>query len=550
MKQRYILYFRTCFSEGDKLSMKKKAIIIGAGPAGLTAAYELLLRTDIQPIVLEKSTDIGGLCKTVKYRGNRMDIGGHRFFSKSDRVMQWWLNILPLEYKADRDITIQYQQKSRPLDISNFPVSRDANDENVMLVRNRISRIFYLRKFFSYPLSFSTDTIRKLGVSKLVKIGMSYLKSRLFPRKEEKTLEDFFINRFGKELYNTFFKDYTEKVWGVPCNTIPAEWGAQRVKGLSIGKAVLHALQNIVPGKKDESITQKNKQTSLIERFLYPKYGPGQLWEEVAKIVQEKGGEIHFSMDVTKINHDNKAVTSIEAVNSITGNLELFEGDFFFSSMPVNELINGFTPAAPAAVVSVAKGLQYRDFITVGLLLKKLKVKNDDPGDQGLIKDSWIYMQEQSVKIGRLQIFNNWSPYLVKDAETVWLGLEYFCRVGDELWSMPDSVFIQFAIAELAGLGFIDKEDVLDSTIVRMEKTYPAYFGAYERFDVIRKYTDSFANLFLVGRNGMHKYNNSDHSMLTAMTAVDNIVAEIESKENIWAINTEQEYHETQEQVE
>jgi len=534
-------YFRSLF-------MKKKAIIIGAGPAGLTAAYELLLRSDIQPVILERSCDIGGLCKTVNYRGNRMDIGGHRFFSKSDRVMNWWLNILPLEPQPDQEILIQYQKQSRSLAAAKFTSDSVQDKDKVMLIRNRLSHIFYLKKFFNYPLSLSVDTIRKLGFVKLLKIGASYSKSRMFPRKQEKTLEDFFINRFGNELYSTFFKDYTEKVWGVPCHTIPAEWGAQRVKGLSIGKAILHAVQNWVPGKKDESIAQKNKQTSLIERFLYPKFGPGQLWEEVARIVQEKGGEIHFGMQVTKINHDGAVIKSIEAVDQSTGVAITFEGEHFFSSMPVNELIAGFTPKAPAEVNAVAENLQYRDFITVGLLLKKLKVR-DENHNGGLIKDSWIYMQDKSVKIGRLQVFNNWSPFMVRDPDTVWLGLEYFCKVGDELWSMPDDKFIQFAIEELTAIGIIDRNDVLDHTIVRMEKTYPAYFGAYENFDVIRRYTDTFPNLFLVGRNGMHKYNNSDHSMLTAMTAVDNILSGISSKENIWAINTEQEYHETQEQV-
>lgn len=524
--------------------MKKKAIIIGAGPAGLTAAYELVHRTDIQPIILEKSNDIGGICKTVNYKGNRLDIGGHRFFSKSDRVMKWWLNILPLESQPSEDLTIQYQKKSRTLDTSEFPRAAPGS-EKVMLVRKRLSRIYYLKKFFSYPLSLSVETLRKLGPVKLVKIGASYLKTRLLPRKQEKTLEDFFINRFGTELYATFFKDYTEKVWGVSCNAIPAEWGVQRVKELSIGKAILHALQNWLPTRKDDSIAQKNKQTSLIERFLYPKYGPGQLWEEVARIIQEKGGEIHFSIDATRINHDGNNIKSVEASNSATNHQLLFEGDYFFSSMPVNLLIQGFTPAAPKEVLEVAAGLQFRDFITVGLLLKKLTVKEGSGAANGLIQDNWIYMQDRSVKVGRLQVYNNWSPYMVRDANTVWLGLEYFCDKGDELWSMTDEAFAKFAIDELISINFIDGNDVLDSTVIRMEKTYPAYFGTYNRFEVIRNYTDSFPNLFLVGRNGMHKYNNSDHSMLTALTAVDNIINDQLSKENIWQINTEQDYHES-----
>jgi protoporphyrinogen oxidase len=527
---------KTVNSPLRRANMKKKAIIIGAGPAGLTAAYELVHRTDIQPIILEKSKDIGGICKTVNYKGNRLDIGGHRFFSKSDRVMKWWLNILPLEHQANDNLTIQYQKKSRSLTSSEFPTASPGS-EKVMLVRNRLSRIYYLKKFFSYPLSLSFGTLRKLGPVKLLRIGFSYLKTKIKPRKEEKTLEDFFINRFGTELYATFFKDYTAKVWGVSCNAIPAEWGVQRVKELSVGKAILHALQDWLPFKKDNSISQKNKQTSLIERFLYPKYGPGQLWEEVARIIVEKGGEIHFSQDVTRINHDGNMIKSVEAINPDTNEKKIFEGDYFFSSMPVNLLIQGFNPAAPREVTKVSEGLQFRDFMTVGLLLKKLTVNE-------LIKDNWIYMQDRSIKVGRLQVYNNWSPYMVKDPNTVWLGLEYFCHKGDELWSMTDEDFAQFAIDELSRIGFIDKSDVLDSTVIRMEKTYPAYFGTYNQFDVIRKYTDTFPNLFLVGRNGMHKYNNSDHSMLTALTAVDNIISGETSKENIWQINTEQDYHE------
>lgn len=524
--------------------MKKKAIIIGAGPAGLTAAYELVHRTDIQPIILERSNDIGGICKTVNYKGNRLDIGGHRFFSKSDRVMKWWLNILPLESQPEENLSLQYQKKSRQLDTSSFPTA-PAGSEKVMLVRKRLSRIYYLKKFFSYPLSLSVETLRKLGPVKLVKIGASYLKTKVMPRRQEKTLEDFFINRFGTELYATFFKDYTEKVWGVSCNAIPAEWGVQRVKELSIGKAIVHALQDWLPFKKDDSISQKNKQTSLIERFLYPKYGPGQLWEEVARIVKEKGGQIHFSMDVNAINHDGGNIKTVEAINNVTNEKQVFEGDYFFSSMPVNLLIKGFNPAAPKDVNEVAEGLQFRDFITVGLLLKKLTVSNEEGADKGLMKDNWIYMQDRSVKVGRLQVYNNWSPFMVRDPETVWLGLEYFCHKGDELWSMSDEDFTQFAINELSSINFIDKNDVLDSTVIRMEKTYPAYFGTYNRFEVIRNYTDGFPNLFLVGRNGMHKYNNSDHSMLTALTAVDNIISGQTSKENIWQINTEQDYHES-----
>lgn len=524
--------------------MSKKAIIIGAGPAGLTAAYELVQRTDIQPIILEKSQDIGGICKTVNYNGNRLDIGGHRFFSKSDRVMNWWLNILPLQKGSTENLSISYQNQSRLLDTSIYPQGKNNEEDKVMLVRNRLSRIFYSRKFFNYPISFSLDTLRKLGFWKLLKIIFSYAASKIVPRKPTKTLEDFYINRFGKELYLTFFKDYTEKVWGKPCKEISAEWGAQRVKELSIGKAITDSLKRVFAIRKDNSIEQKDKHTSLIERFLYPKFGPGQLWEEVGARIQQAGGKILQGYSVIGVSHENGVITKVEALNESTGRNEIFEGDYFFSSMPVKELIKGLSPAAPPLVSTIAEGLQYRDFITVGLLLKDLRMHDSDSTGNKIIKDNWIYVQDPSVRLGRLQIYNNWSPYLVKDEKTIWIGMEYFCEEGDDLWNMPEKEFIKFAIEELERIGFAGKEDVLDATIIKMEKTYPAYFGTYDQFNSIRQFTDQFSNLFLVGRNGMHKYNNSDHSMLTAMTAVDNIINGVTGKENIWEINTEQDYHE------
>jgi protoporphyrinogen oxidase len=520
--------------------MKKTAIIIGAGPAGLTAAYEFLTRTDIVPIILEKSTDIGGLSKTVNYKGNRMDIGGHRFFSKSDRVMNWWLNILPIEKNENEHISINYQRQS--YELNDEMLHKTITDPSkVMLIRNRLSRIYYNKKFFSYPVSISIDTLKNLGLVKTLRICFSYTKAVLFPLKNETSLEDFFINRFGKELYETFFKDYTEKVWGSSCKEIPAEWGKQRIKELSVRKAIAHAIQkNLWPSKKG-SIAQKKTETSLIEKFLYPKFGPGQLWEEVANIIISKGGEIHFKQDVKQIIHANQTIESVVAYNGETQETCTFNGDFFFSTMPVKELIGGLNPAAPATIGQIADKLQYRDYITVGLLVKKLAF---DKTKEHTIKDNWIYIQESYVKIGRLQIYNNWSPAMVNNPEHVWLGLEYFCNVDDELWQLQDDAFVQFAINELCEIGFINAEDVLDGNIVRMEKTYPAYFGSYDRFSEIRDYVNTFENLFLIGRNGMHKYNNSDHSMLTAMIAVDNIIAKKSTRENIWSVNTEEDYHE------
>ena len=523
--------------------MRQKAIIIGAGPAGLTAAYELLTRTDILPIILEKSGDIGGISKTVNYKGNRMDIGGHRFFSKSDRVMKWWMNMMPVQSNEDADITLTYQRRKHSLRArEGIPGIGAKEADKVMLVRHRLSRIYFLRKFFAYPIQLSLDTVKKLGIGRTTNILLSYLKARLFPRKMERNLEEFFINRFGDTLYRLFFKDYTEKVWGVPCTQISAEWGAQRIKGISIGKAIAHAVKSLAPEKKKDSsdIGQKKTETSLIEKFLYPKFGPGQLWEEVARQVQEMGGIIELNQEVCHINIVGEKVTDIESVNSVTGEFNSHEGDFFFSTMPVQELIAGMGDSVPPAVQEVATGLQYRDFITVGVLLK----------DQQVLPDTWIYIQEKDVKVGRLQIFNNWSPYMVKDANTVWMGMEYFCNKNDDFWNQSDDEIRAAAIGELEKMGLAKVENVLDSTVLRMEKTYPAYFGTYPRFEEVKTFTDQFANLFLVGRNGMHKYNNSDHSMLAAMVSVDNIIAGVTSKANIWSINTEQAYHEEKSPVE
>lgn len=521
--------------------MSKKAIIIGAGPAGLTAAYELLKRTDIQPILFEATGEIGGISRTVRYKGNRMDIGGHRFFSKSDTVMNWWKNLMPIQGSPSRD------------DIAlgrSVPLSKEKNapdpekSDRVLLVRSRLSRIFFLRKFFGYPVSLNLETVANLGFIRLMKVGFSYIFIRVFPIRNEKTLEDFYINRFGRELYNTFFKDYTEKVWGVPCGEISKEWGAQRVKGLSLIKTLLHALKSVF--FRDSSIGQKKTETSLIEQFLYPKYGPGHLWEEAASQVAKKGGKINFRKQVVGIETAKGKVTGIRVRDAKTKKVSSVKGDFFISTMPVRDLIAAFGKAVPEPVRKTAEGLTYRDFVTVGLLLNKMKIKNKTRqktvGD--IVPDTWIYIQERDVKVGRLQIFNNWSPYLVQDPGKVWIGLEYFCNEGDELWKKKDKDMIAFAAAELEKIDIIDRKDVLDATVIRVQKTYPAYFGSYADFPLVREYTDGFENLFLVGRNGMHRYNNMDHSMLTAMTAVDNIIRGEKKKDNIWAVNTEEEYHE------
>ena len=508
----------------------------------MTAAYELLTRTGIKAIVIEKSEYMGGLSRTVNYKGNRIDIGGHRFFSKSDRVMKWWLHMLPLQKSQTGSAAIQYHGMERALPLSDSGLD-PATTEAVMLLRPRKSRIYYLRRLFDYPITLSKNTVLNLGLPQTLRIGLSYVRSALFPLKQELTLEDFFINRFGRVLYKTFFQSYTEKVWGVPCNQINAEWGVQRVKGLSVWEALVHAARRIF-NHAGADLAQKGTQTSLIEQFLYPKFGPGQMWEEVARRVTVMGGEILTSYTVDKVLTDGWRVTAIQATNETTGASETFEGDYFFSTAPIQQLLRWFDVPPPKNVLEVSDGLVYRDFMTVGLLVNSLKIHDATPQGAKLISDNWIYIQEPDVLLGRLQIFNNWSPFMVADPSKVWLGLEYFCNQSDEIWKLSDDRVIALAKEELSKIGIIDAGEVLDSTVLRMEKTYPAYFGTYDRFDEIRKHVDCYQNIFLVGRNGMHRYNNQDHSMLTAMMAVDNIVAGNPDKSCLWEVNTEMDFHE------
>jgi protoporphyrinogen oxidase len=527
----------------DDDQVKKIAIIAGAGPAGLTAALELLRQSDITPIVFEAETQVGGISKTINYRGNRMDLGGHRFFSKSDWVMRWWQDILPVARGGPDEsgpLRISYQGESRNLTPDRItPGGSDA----VMLMRRRLSRIFYRRRFFDYPLALNASTLGNLGITEALKIGASYGKAQLRRRSPESSLEDFLINRFGDRLYQTFFKSYTEKVWGVPCGEISSEWGAQRIKGLSIAKALSHTLGKFI---KSDDAAQRHTETSLIERFLYPKFGPGQMWEEVARRVSDHGGQIHLRHRIAGIEQGAGKVTAVNVIDESTQLIRRVACDHFISTIPVSELITFLRPP-DLHVRRIAGRLPYRDFMTVGLLLRRMKSAADARDKRqanGMPPDNWIYVQETDVRIGRIQVFNNWSPAMVADPSTIWLGLEYFCSKDDDLWSMNDGRFVAFAAAELEKIGLIDREDVLDSKLVRVPKAYPAYFGAYGEFDRVKAYLDQISNLYPIGRNGMHRYNNQDHSMLTAKSAVNSIVNSGGGKEDIWRVNADDEYHE------
>lgn len=543
--------------------MPKIAVIAGAGPAGLTAAYELLKRTDIKPVVFEETDAIGGIAQTYNYKGNRIDIGGHRFFSKSDRVMKWWANILPLQGApaadtAEKEHEIDYATKvvleylcPECAPEGTVRVERDAPDpekeDQVMLQRPRLSRIFHRKNFFPYPIGITLTVAARLGWINTFLIGLSYIKSRLFPIKDEAYLDAFFTNRFGKRLYETFFRDYTEKVWGVPCNNIRADWGSQRIKGLSLKRAIAHAVKDLF--SSDFKKKQEERETSLITRFFYPKFGPGQIWETVSEQVQQCGGEVHMKRRVDGVHMKDGKVDSVTVENVETGDTEEIACDYFFSTMPIKHLIGMMRPHAPDKVIEVAEGLRYRDFLTVGLLLKNLHVIEGKKKPSSMVPDNWIYIQEGDVRVGRIQIFNNWSPYLVNDYKnTAWIGLEYFVDEGGDLWVMDDQDLIDLGIKEMEQIGFIKKEDILDGCALRMKKAYPAYFGSYDQLDTVREYVQKIPNMFLIGRNGMHRYNNQDHSMLTAMMAVDNIVEGRTDTSNLWEVNLEMVYHESKDE--
>ncbi len=491
-------------------SKDKTVIIIGAGPAGLAAAYQLLKVPGIKPILIEQDSQVGGISKTIEHNGYRIDIGPHRFFSKVDRVNDFWQEILG-------------------------PKDGESGEGDFLSV-NRLTRIFFLKKFFNYPIKLNYQTLSNLGPWRVFKIGLSYIRIRLFPIRSEKSLADFYINRFGQELYETFFMDYTEKVWGVPCEKIPPSWGGQRVKGLSVTEVIKHAIFDIFKKKG------KKVETSLIEKFHYPRYGAGQMYQETANLIEKRGGVIKLNQRVAglDISADGKLGSATIQDLKSGASYEIM-ADHIISTMPVKELIASLRGPVPAAVKDVAAGLVYRDYIMVGLLFKKMVFNKD----YQILPDNWIYIQERDATIGRLDIFNNFSPDMLKDKDNVWLGGEYFCFEGDEFWNKSDEAIKDFAARELERMKMVDKTDLIDHVVLRVKKTYPAYFGSYDRFGEIRSYLDKFENLYLVGRNGMHKYNNMDHSILSGFVAADNIIADVKTKDNLWDINTEEEYHET-----
>ena len=459
-----------------------RPVIIGGGPAGIAAA-STLGNQNIPCLLIEKDKQMGGLCKTVEYKGFRCDIGGHRFFTKNKTIQAMWDNTL--------------------------------GDE--LLVRPRLSRIYYREKFFNYPLQVS-NALTNLGMTESLKIVASYFKSQVFPTKPEVNFDDWVSNRFGRVLFNTFFKTYTEKVWGIPCTVLSADWAAQRIRNLSLGRALLNAL-----GQQNGA-----KVASLIDNFHYPRLGPGQMYETMAKRLKNNGGEIRQGLEVVEIRHDHQRVNTILTRNGGEG--QLLDCSQCISSMPITDLVQRMSPSAPEAVVSAARALRYRSIITVNLLLKA----------DTTLPDNWIYLHSPEVTAGRLQLYKNWSSSMVPNGNHSSIGFEYFCFEGDSLWNLPDSDLIEKARQDLSHLGFYHQEDFFDGFVVRYAKAYPMYEDGYEKnLAVIKEWLAQFANLYCIGRYGQFRYNNMDHSMMTGILAARRILGE---DADPWSVNSEGEY--------
>jgi protoporphyrinogen oxidase len=475
--------------------MKTRVVIIGAGPAGLTAGY-LLSKENVDLIVLEADHRyVGGISKTATYNGFHFDIGGHRFFSKSQAVENLWTEILP----------------------------------NDMLVRPRSSRIFYNGKFFSYPLK-PVEALLKLGIFRSALCVLSWIKARLFPVRNPRNFEEWVSNQFGKRLFNTFFKSYTEKVWGMSCKEISADWAAQRIKGLSLGSAIKNAM---IPQRYNGDRTKVIK--TLINSFRYPRKGPGMMWEACAEKMKTLGAKLEMGCRVTSCSYDETSGNWTVAYKNRRGDLQTIEAEHVISSAPMRELVCGLSPGVSERTKQAAESLKYRDFLTVMLILK----------DRRMFDDNWIYIHDPSVKVGRVQNFRSWSPEMVPDPDKVCYGLEYFCFENDGVWDSTDSDLIELAKQELIQIGLAEEGDFVDGCVVRQKKAYPVYDDNYARHvATIRQELDTrYPNLHLVGRNGMHKYNNQDHAMMTAMLCVENILADAKLYD-LWQVNSDAEYHE------
>ncbi len=470
------------------------AIVIGAGPAGLTTAYELQ-KLGLSSAVLEADHQVGGISRTVDYHGFRFDIGGHRFFSKVPLINELWDEILGEDF----------------------------------LLRPRLSRIYYKNRFFDYPLK-AGNALAGLGLLEAARCGLSYARARLRPSAEAKSFEDWVAGRFGHRLYNIFFKTYTEKVWGIPCREISADWAAQRIKNLSLWEAVRNALFGSGKSKDGQVIT------TLIDEFKYPRLGPGQMWEACARRLADHGNLTHCDMAVTRVRHARGHVECVYGQTSAGEPVE-FASQHYVSSMPLRELIWALDPPPPADVLAAANRLRYRDYLTVVLIVKRAEV----------FPDNWVYVHSPEVRMGRMQNYKNWSPAMVPDPSRTSLGLEYFVWETDEMWRWDNRRLIELGTHECAQLGLVDPRDVADGTVVRMKKAYPIYDHGYqEAVATLRSYLETFANLQTVGRNGLHRYNNQDHSMLTGVYAAQNVAG---ARHDVWSVNTEQEYHEEQRQT-